>query len=298
MYSNLYTWLRAARLLSLGNIWPPLLAGWFIALQEGAAGGNLLLALLLVAGWLDQLAIVFLNEVADVSTDHLNQRPTLFSGGSRVLVEGRLPVRRVRQAGLWAGAGFLALAGVAGVLLADGRLPALALAGLLLLQAYSFPPLRLNYRGGGELLQALGCGAVLPALGLLFAGGDLGGLEGGEWLGLVFLALPGALGSTLSDAPADRLAGKETLAANFGATGVALLASGFAGMSLVMLETRLHPWALVGLSVLMALVLGLKASQRVLKVDGSRDHPWNVATALLLLAFTFFGWLALIPWPA
>ena len=40
-----------------------------------------------------------------------------------------------------------------------------AAVGLLLLWAYSFAPLRLNYRGGGELLEAAGLGGVMPLIG-------------------------------------------------------------------------------------------------------------------------------------
>lgn len=299
MSSRPLDWLRAARPLALGNIWPPLLAGWFLAVEGGAPGGVALLALLLVAGWLDQLAIVFLNDLADRETDGLNTRPTLFSGGSRVLVEARITPPALRRAGLLAGTGFLALAMLAGVLRLDPRIPLLALAGLLLLQAYSFSPLRLNYQGGGELLQGLGCGLVLPLLGLLLAGGDPGLVEPGQWLGMFFLAMPGALGSTLTDAPADRLAGKETLAARFGSTAVSLLAIGFAAMGLVMLEALMPVVMLYGLACLTALTLGVRLLHRLLRVEGGpREHHWNMAAALLLLGITMLGWLALVPLPA
>jgi hypothetical protein len=106
--------------------------------------------------------------------------------------------------GLAVATGFWAACLAAAVIRGDWRIAALALVGLGLLQAYSFRPLRLNYQGGGELLQAAGCGLVLPALGMLLAGGRLAALGPDEWLGLFLLAMPGALGSTLTDAPADR----------------------------------------------------------------------------------------------
>lgn len=291
-------WLRAARPLALGNIWPPLLAGWFLALEQGAPGGSAMLWLLLQAGLFHQQAIVFLNDLADRDADSRNNRPTLFSGGSRVLQEGRITPAALRRAGRVSGAGFLALAILAGAFRMDPRIPLLALAGLLLLQAYSFPPLKLNYRGGGELLQGLGCGLVLPLLGILCAGGDPGLLGPDPWLGLFFLAMPGALGSTLTDAPADRLAGKETLAARFGTTAVSLLAIGFAAMGLVMLEALMPAVMLYGLAGLTALTLVVRLLHRLLRVEGGpREHHWNMAAALLLLGITLLGWLSLVPLP-
>lgn len=90
-------WLRAARPLALGNIWPPLLAGWFLALEQGAPGGSAMLWLLLQAGLFHQQAIVFLNDLADRDADSRNNRPTLFSGGSRVLQEGRITPAALRR---------------------------------------------------------------------------------------------------------------------------------------------------------------------------------------------------------
>lgn len=291
------SWVRAARPLALANIWPPLLAGWWVAGFDGAPGGTPWLVLLLLAGWLDQLAIVLLNEVADVDADRRNPRPTLFSGGSRVLLEQRLSARAVRNAGLAAATGFWTLCLAAAVIRGDWRIAALALAGLGLLQAYSFRPLRLNYEGGGELLQAAGCGLVLPALGILLAGGRLAALGPDEWLGLFLLAMAGALATTLTDAPADRMAGKETLAARFGTTATSLLAVASAAMALVLLEGRLGSLALVGLAVLPGLVLIQRAVFRYLRKPDTEDsHGWNHAAAVLLLLFTLLGWFALGPW--
>lgn len=297
MNGKLAAWVRAARPLALANIWPPLLAGWWVAGFNGAPGGTFWLVLLLLAGWLDQLAIVLLNEVADVDADRRNPRPTLFSGGSRVLLENRLSVRAVRSAGLAVATGFWAVCLAAAVIRGDWRIAALALVGLGLLQVYSYRPLRLNYQGGGELLQAAGCGLVLPALGMLLAGGRLAALGPDEWLGLFLLAIPGALGSTLTDAPADREAGKETLAARFGTSATALLAIASAAMALVLLEGHLGPLSLVVLGALPFLVLIQRAVFRFLrKPDTEASHGWNFVAAVLLLAFSLLGWFALGPW--
>ena len=296
MNARVHHWVKAARPLSLGNIWPPALAGWFLATDAGAAGGSGWLLLLLVACWLDQLAIVFLNEVADQAADRLNPRPTLFSGGSRVLVDALIPAATLRRAGLLAASGFLGLCLLAGLLLGDWRAPALALAGIALLHAYSFRPLRLNYEGGGELLQASGVAFVLPGLGLLLAGGTWGLLAPDEWLGLFLLAMPGALGSTLTDAPADRLAGKETLAARFGTSAAALLGLASGCTALGLLADRFSPLGFWSLVTLLGLLLLQRAAFKVWRLPESEAaHGWNRLSAQLLLVFTMLGWLGLGP---
>jgi 1,4-dihydroxy-2-naphthoate octaprenyltransferase/chlorophyll synthase len=72
------------------------------------------------------------------------------------------------------------------------------------------PPLRLNYRGGGELLEALGVGVLLPVI-------NAHAQNPWPWSpGLVLLApltafaAASALASGLSDEASDRLGGKTT----------------------------------------------------------------------------------------
>src|SRR5687768_13233797 len=88
---------------------------------------------------------------------------TPFSGGKRVLVD-RLLTRR--QTWGIAAAGY-ALALAAGLLVVlvqrDARVLALGLLGLLLAWTYHAPPLRLSYRGLGELAVGLCYGPLLVA---------------------------------------------------------------------------------------------------------------------------------------
>ena len=54
----------------------------------------------------------------------------------------------------------------------------LVIFALLLLWLYSFKPVRLSYRGGGEILQALGTALVLPLLGFYAQSGSLAPFRG------------------------------------------------------------------------------------------------------------------------
>ena len=88
----------------------------------------------------------------------------------------------------------------------------LAAVGLLLLWAYSFAPLRLNYRGGGELLEAAGLGGVMPLIGYAALRVEWDYEELLLLVPIFLYGLIGALVSGLKHEPADRDNGKKTLA--------------------------------------------------------------------------------------
>lgn len=202
-------WLKALRPLAQVNLVVPLWLGQALAF---ALTGEFSLATFYAAHVLAALllpVIVFFNDYADRDTDADNHTYNEFSGGSRVLPEGRLQPDELRAAG------WVALAGLAGfsIYLAFGTsrpwAPAFVVAAALLVWAYNFAPLRLAYRGGGELVQGLGTGVVLPALGYYLQAGDLAVPP----LALVPLFLLGVVGNILTslpDVPSDRRAGKRT----------------------------------------------------------------------------------------
>ena len=275
-------WLQASRLPSQSYIALPLLLGQLVAVR--ARGGTLDLATLgavQLFGVLDQLFIVYANDWADQETDRRNQTATLFSGGSRVLVEGRLSPRALGTAALGCALGALlvssVLAGSRGVPL----LVPLALTALALLWAYSYPPLRLSYRGGGELLQMVGVAGVLPLYGYLAQGGSLAHVP---WP-LLGMLLPTHLGcaiaTALPDEPSDRLSGKHTLPVRVGGERAAGVILGLNALSLL-----LAPWGLsaVGLRAGWALLVPVVAALAVVAVrpapPGSRRVLLRVAAAV------------------
>lgn len=201
-------WLRAARPLAHANIAPPILLGQAIAFAQGFGFDPVLAVIAHSFGVLDHLFIVFANDVADREADALNEAPTPFSGGSRVLQEGLLRPRQLGWAAVLAALAPCALSAVAAVFFDRPLTPAFALAAIALLAAYSFAPLRLAYRGYGELCQGLGVGLVLPLLGFYLQSGRI---ELGTWLApLVLLGVVSNIVTALPDTPADRAANKRT----------------------------------------------------------------------------------------
>lgn len=204
-------WITAARPLAQANIAVPLLFGQAVAWATERTFDARWLAYLAVLGVVDQLFIVFANDYADRHADGAERTP--FSGGSGVLQSGRIAPAALGRAAIAMGAALVAL----GLAAAPVRpfLPVLACAAIALLHAYSFPPLRLSYRGGGAWLQAMGVGGVLPLAGFY---AQSGGLDLPAWaLVPSFVAgLGGNLLTALPDVEQDARSGKRTFAVAYG----------------------------------------------------------------------------------
>lgn len=231
--TGMRAWLQASRLPSQSYIFFPLLLGQAVHAHQAGAIDWQVFALAHLYGLFLQLFIVYANDRADLETDRLNTTYTIFSGGSRTLVEGVITMRQNAAA---IGATVLA-SGLTGLALTAlyGRGMALPLiaASLGLLWLYSFPPGRLSYRGGGELLQMLGVGVVLPVFGYYVQAGGLGAFP---WRLLAFLLpcqLACAVTTALPDEPSDRSCSKRTAVVLLGAPAAKLAIIGLLGAGVV-----------------------------------------------------------------
>ncbi len=159
------SWIRAARPLAQVNISMPLLLGHVAAWHVTGRFDWWWFGAALLWGVFDHLFVIFANDFADRETD--SGRTTILSGGSGVIQGGELSAKQIERAAQAAAILLLAYSCVLTVL---GRTwtPFYALAALLLMWLYSFPPVRLSYRGGGELLQGIGVGIGLPSLAYYF----------------------------------------------------------------------------------------------------------------------------------
>jgi len=214
--SRLRVWLQAARPLSQINIALPLLVGQALAFSTCGHFSWSRFLLVHAFGVLDQLFIVFANDCADWQSDLENVTYNRYSGGSRVIVEGKLSPQTLFRASLGMA---LLMAGLSAYLTLGLHLMWMLLlcaASVMLLWAYSFPPIRLSYRGKGELLQGLGLGVVLPAIGFYVQCGELGRFPAAAFIPLFLLGYAGNLTTCLPDVPSDRASGKRTYAVRRG----------------------------------------------------------------------------------
>jgi 1,4-dihydroxy-2-naphthoate octaprenyltransferase len=160
--SAMRSWAQATRPLAHVNIALPLVLGQVAAWHVMARFSWWWFAAAFGWGAVDHLFIIFANDFADRNHDTANRTP--LSGGSGVIPEGKLSASQIARA---ASVAAVALIVYSGALMLWGRpwTPLYGLAALALLWLYSFEPLRVGYRGGGELLQGIGLGVGLPSLG-------------------------------------------------------------------------------------------------------------------------------------
>ena len=226
-------WLQALRLQFYPMAWLAYGLGALMALQPAGTFQSAPFWLGLACLFFLEVAAVLTNEHFDVETDRYNRNFGPFTGGSRVLIDGKLSLREVRY-GIASALG-LAAASAAALIGAIGFDP-FALLALLVLAVlalgYTAPPLRLSYRGLGELDVGITHGLGVVLCGFAFQGGAW--TAPAPWLlsvPLCLAVLPGIALAGLPDREADRFAGKGTLAVRAGARGACLIAANCAALA-------------------------------------------------------------------
>jgi 1,4-dihydroxy-2-naphthoate octaprenyltransferase len=207
---SLRAWVQASRPLAQVNIAVPLLLGELLAYVEGLRLDVGLLVVAHLFGVLDQLFIVWANDVADEADDRANPAPTPFSGGSRVLVEGKLSRRSLARAAAGAAIAMLGVSVFAALALDRPAMPFFWALSVAVLWAYSFAPFRLSHRAAGAAAQAFGMMIVLPLLGFYLQLGDVRGFPWPVLVPCVLLGLASHIATALPDHPADEAVGKRT----------------------------------------------------------------------------------------
>jgi len=294
-------WLRAARL----QFYPMVVVLYAVGAAMGGLRAGAVDWTAAVLGWLClffiELATVLTNEHFDYESDRVNRNAGPFTGGSRVLVDGLLTFREVR-AGI--AAALAALAVAAALLLAHLSAGARAVVGgwlalgVVLGLGYTAPPLRLSYRGLGELDVAFTHSAYVVVAG--FAA------QAGQWrdalpwmvsLPAFFAVLTANTLAGIPDHAADASVDKRSCSVLFGraaAAGIAAvtaLAAAAAGVWLwadgvvrgrvgfVFLATAVHALALCWV-----LVSYIRSGSPDRRLDGAMVNALN-----------FIIWFGLIP---
>jgi 1,4-dihydroxy-2-naphthoate octaprenyltransferase len=165
---------------------------------------------------LDGLFIVWLNDWGDRHVDTIKRQMFPQGCSPKTIPDGILPAEALLWGGV--GVGLLALGVGALAALVTGNVALLPGAAVCLgiFVAYTLPPLRLNYRGGGEWLEMLGVGVALPWWQASLQSGRLWGPSWVLLAGFALLSLSSAVASGLSDEESDRAGGKATLVTMYG----------------------------------------------------------------------------------
>ncbi len=191
--------------------------GVMAALYQGATIDLRVLIWGQVAITAAQFMTHYANEYFDLDADKANETPTQWSGGSRVLAEGRLapPVALITALSLAA----IALAAAVVLILALGTGPLTALLVLLaggLSWLYSGPPLYINRKGAGEFTVSLITPLLTPLLGFYLQSGRLTPFPFLVSLPLMCLQFTMVMSFNFPDEAGDKAAGKRTLVVHLG----------------------------------------------------------------------------------
>jgi len=212
-------WLRAIGVYRgfLLTSFMPTALGTALAWRAGVGPDWPLFGLPLLAVWCFHAGTNLTTDYYDhlSGADDINEIRTPFSGGTRVIQEGLLPPRQIRNAGYLSFAiGWMLFAMLA--FLTTGWIIALAVFGFLSGWLYTARPIWLAYRGLGELMIGLNFGPAVvltaylvqtgrPALPPLWAG-----LVMGCWTAAIITI------NQLPDYEADKQTGKRNLVARYG----------------------------------------------------------------------------------
>jgi len=210
--NELKAWLQASRLPSQLYIILPLVLGQLLAFSSSGFSFFSYNAFFmsLVYSFSLQFFIVYANDLADYETDKMNQNSSPFSGGSRVLVDKLLKPKDLEFALCLCLAMVISLGFFFSYYRSSLTLLFLSLAGPFFLWLYSFPPVKLSYRGGGEILQAVGLSCILPLLGFLLQKGQLDLYFFLFFFSCFFTQLACAMSTTIPDVTSDHFSHKKT----------------------------------------------------------------------------------------
>ena len=290
--------LRTTRLPFLSATAVPVLLGIAVAASHGAF--TWWTALLTVIGAsFAHLAINVTNDIFDTlsGADDANPNPTQFSGGSRVAVYDLVSIRGLvlLAAGLYAAAAAIGLVLV--VVTESITLLWIGIAGIALGLAYTAPPLKLVYRGLGELAVALGFGPIMLLGAYVVQTGSL------AWEPVVLSLVPGILISLIlfvneiPDRAGDAQAGKRTLPVRLSPTVVRTMylvgGIGAFGVIVVGVTGGLLPWptliALAAIPLVLRVHQGLKvhydSPYMLMAVMGANVNVNLIVGGLLLVAY-------------
>ena len=267
----------------------------------GAAWANILGAAFflprLLLGYLillpAHLSVSFSNDYYDVEVDALGS-PALYSGGSGILVGNP----QLRKPALWIAILLNVCSLILGIVLYlkysfPAWFPVYVLVSNLTGWVYSAPPLRLAYRGIGELITAFTSGFLVPGFGYLVMRGYLNGDVLFFTIPLLLYGLVFILVVEIPDMESDRLGHKKTWVVRTGRKTAFILAAAlllaatafFFCVSYWFSEAYRLDFRLLGFLSLLPLGVGTFS---LVKMPADRPAAVRLANALMAALAIFF----------
>jgi 1,4-dihydroxy-2-naphthoate octaprenyltransferase len=247
------------------------------------------------------LSVSFSNDYFDRHSDR-NSVKTAFSGGSKVLVEHpQLAPLALKLAILLLGSSIVANAFFTVVYAYPFWFFVFGLLGAFVGWFYTAPPLKLAYRGLGELSTLLAVGFLMPGMGYFVASGTIGPLFQVFILPLSCYGLFFIITVELPDVKSDAIGPKKNLLVKWGKTAgkrvsvaatltgtVSMIILLFLGTTKEIIDVR--PFVIFSILPLMASVSGLllNTNNRGLLVRQVMVNMASMILFLLLIDFSLF----------
>ncbi len=218
MRRKLIAFLKLSRLPFLTPGIAPFTAGILLGILKGYSVDIRLIILSYIGLILIMLATYYSNEYYDYETDRINKEYNRFSGGSRVLPEGKLSRDTAFKCFVMAIVGIFIVALIYFLFFFKDRpfLCVMAIIGLIAGIFYTTPPFQWAYMGIGEITILFAYGFLTVLSGHYIVTGKI------SWESL-FLSLPPAFGvfsviliNEFPDYLADKTVGKNNLVVRFG----------------------------------------------------------------------------------
>ncbi|MFD2764899.1 prenyltransferase [Micromonospora eburnea] len=157
--------------------------------------------------WTVHVMTHFCNEYFDLEADRANVYFTPWTGGSRALVDGMV----APMVSLGAGFVLFGLSTLMVAIMPSWQARVLATAAVVLAWFYTAPPVRLNYRGAGELTVAAILNGLWPAVAVVLQAGTVPMLLLAVLAPTAVLQVARMMVMNLGDRRSDATVGKRTL---------------------------------------------------------------------------------------
>ncbi|MDI6644578.1 MAG: prenyltransferase [Methanobacteriaceae archaeon] len=197
------------------------------------------------------LSVSYSNDYFDWKADHYI-KPNLFTGGSGVLVKNPQLRNMAKKIALYLIFSSIAMAIIYSIIYESPSFLLLVVFGNLLGWYYSAPPLKLSYRGLGEVAMVL-TGLIIPGLGYLAMAGFID-------IKFLLFSIPQMiyqvvfiLSVELPDRIGDKKAGKNTFTVKYGvnASILIILISTLLGMTLFILLGLTHIYNPINFNIIL-----------------------------------------------
>lgn len=301
MKEKIFAWTKVIRLHFYPMTWIAYSMGAFAAFRNMGKWDLKVYTIGYLVLFFIELSTILANEYYDYGTDRLNKNAGPFTGGTRVLVEGKLGFAEIKG-GIWAS---LILAVGFGYLLIkiDERISSflillLILVGLFLGLGYTAPPLKFSYRGLGEVTVALTHSPYVILCGYVFQGGPWS--DPLPWvlsIPLFLATLPAIILAGIPDRLADKAVSKKVMAVLWGPRDAVLLASFFvclASLSGLLLRYFQIIRGSSSKLILVAVPHGIILLVALFKLIRSGNYDRRI-DGIMALALSYMIWFGLIP---